>query len=74
MLPLPHQEDLSLWCSILKRGTVAHGVQEVLAQYGIVKGSASRNRIRRALHMWKFYRKAEHLDLPYSFLFYGHYA
>lgn len=74
MLALPHQEDLSLWCSILKHGIAAHGVQQVLARYRIVKGSALRNRIRRALHMWKFYRQVEDLELPYSCWCYGQYA
>ena len=74
MLPLPQQEDLSLWCRILKRGVVAHGVQEVLARYRVVKGSASRNKIRSALHMWKFYLEVEHLSLSYSCWCYGQYA
>jgi teichuronic acid biosynthesis glycosyltransferase TuaG len=74
MLPLPQQEDLSLWCRILKRGVVTYGVQEVLARYRVVRGSASRNKIRSALHMWKFYRRVEHLSLPYSCWCYGQYA
>jgi teichuronic acid biosynthesis glycosyltransferase TuaG len=74
MLPLSYQEDLSLWCSILKRGVIAYGVQQVLARYRIVRGSASRNKIRSALHMWKFYRQVEHLNLPYSSWCYGNYA
>jgi teichuronic acid biosynthesis glycosyltransferase TuaG len=74
MLPLSYQEDLSLWCSILKRRIVAHGVQEVLARYRVVRGSASRNKIRSALHMWKFYRQVEHLSLSYSCWCYGNYA
>lgn len=74
MLPLPQHEDLTLWYSILKRGIVARGLQEDLARYRIVQGSASRNKMRSALHMWKVYRQVERLSLPDAVWCYGHYA
>jgi teichuronic acid biosynthesis glycosyltransferase TuaG len=74
MLSLPQHEDLTLWYSILKRGMNAHGIQQELARYRIVGGSASRNKIRSALHMWKVYRQVEKLNLPYALWCYGHYA
>ena len=45
-----------------------------LALYRMVRGSASRNRIRSALHMWKVYRDRERLSLPSALQCYAHYA
>jgi len=39
-----------------------------------VRGSASRNRIRSALHMWRIYRDREQLSLPSTLWYYAHYA
>jgi teichuronic acid biosynthesis glycosyltransferase TuaG len=63
MLDLPQHEDLTLWYSILKRGFVAHGIQEDLARYRIVPGSASGHALRSARRMWNVYRKIEQLPL-----------
>jgi len=74
MPPLRQHEDLSLWYDLLKRGAVARGIPRDLALYRVVRGSASRNRIRSALHMWKVYRDRERLSLPSALWCYAHYA
>jgi teichuronic acid biosynthesis glycosyltransferase TuaG len=74
MLPLTQHEDLTLWYALLKRGLIAHGIQKDLARYRIVRGSASRDKMRSARHMWKVFREVEKLDLPYALWCYSHYA
>jgi teichuronic acid biosynthesis glycosyltransferase TuaG len=71
---LPQHEDLVLWFDLLKRGFVAHGMQEPLAVYRMVHGSASRNKWRSAKRMWNVYRDIEHLSLPDTMWCYAHYA
>lgn len=61
MLDLPQHEDLTLWFALLKRGIVAHGLDEDLARYRIVPGSASGNALRSARRMWRVYRDIEGL-------------
>ena len=74
MPPLRQHEDLSLWYDLLRRGAVARGIPRDLALYRVVRGSASRNRIRSALHMWRIYRDREQLSLPSTLWYYAHYA
>jgi teichuronic acid biosynthesis glycosyltransferase TuaG len=74
MLDLPQHEDLTLWYQILKKGATALGMPEVLARYRVVGGSASRNKVRSAQHMWQVYRRVERLSLPQSAWYYAHYA
>lgn len=74
MPDLPQHEDLSLWFDILRTGVIAHGMPEILARYRIVRGSASRNKLRSALHVWKLYRERERLSLPRAAWCYAHYA
>ena len=74
MPPLRQHEDLSLWYDLLRRGVVAQGIPRDLALYRVVRGSASRNRIRSALHMWTIYRVREQLSLPSALWCYAHYA
>ena len=45
-----------------------------LALYRVVRGSASRDKIRSALHMWKIYRDQERLSLPSTLWCYAQYA
>jgi teichuronic acid biosynthesis glycosyltransferase TuaG len=63
MRALRQHEDLTLWYAILRTGLVAHGLREELAAYRIVRGSASRDKLRSAVHMWKVYREVERLPL-----------
>jgi len=74
MPPLRQHEDLSLWYELLKRGVEARGIRRDLALYRVVRGSASRNKIRSALHMWKVYRDQEKLSLPAALSCYARYA
>jgi teichuronic acid biosynthesis glycosyltransferase TuaG len=74
MSSLPQHEDLVLWLALLKRGLRAHGIPEELALYRVVRRSASRDKVRSALHMWKVYRRQERLPVPHALWCYAHYA
>lgn len=58
--------DMALWLLILKRGFVAYGLSENLAQYRIVSSSNTANKIRAAMDVWKVYREVEGLSFLYS--------
>jgi len=49
--------------ALLKRGHVAHGLQEDLMRYRVVGNSVSRNKGRSAWHVWRTYRDVERLGV-----------
>lgn len=74
MLNIRTRQDFVLWLDILKRGHLAHGLDEVLAYYRKVEGSISSNKIKTAKRNWYVYREIEKLSLPkavYSFIGYA---
>lgn len=52
-------EDFATWLQILKKIDYACGIKEVLAQYRIVKGASSYNKVKAARGAWKVYRNVE---------------
>ncbi|HBG5344834.1 TPA: glycosyltransferase family 2 protein [Clostridioides difficile] len=67
-------EDYVLWLSILKRGHIAHGINEVLALYRKSSNSLSGNKIKAAMWTWNIYRNIEKIPLYkaiYYFINYG---
>jgi teichuronic acid biosynthesis glycosyltransferase TuaG len=74
-MPLLRQhEDLSLWYAILKTGVIARGIPEDLALYRVARGSASGDKVRSALHMWKVYRDQERLPVGSAIWCFAQYA
>ncbi|GAF15124.1 N-acetylgalactosaminyl-diphosphoundecaprenol glucuronosyltransferase [Bacillus sp. JCM 19045] len=63
MPTLRTRQDLLLWLSILKKGTVAYGINEELAAYRKVGNSISSNKWKAAKQNWEIYRKHEELSL-----------
>jgi teichuronic acid biosynthesis glycosyltransferase TuaG len=61
-MPNIQPEDTALWLKILKEGHIAYCLQENLAYYRIVEGSASSNKIKAAKKLWNVYRKQEKLS------------
>jgi len=59
-----YYDDFVLWLNLLKRGTIAHGLQEDLMRYRIVDKSVSRHKGKSALWVWRTYRNIESLSLP----------
>ena len=65
-----YYDDFVCWLSILKRGLVAHGLDEDLMRYRVMAQSVSRNKKRSAQEVWKTYRDVEGLGaLPAAWYF-----
>jgi len=56
-------QDTATWLSILRTGIIAYGLDEVLTQYRVVKGSVSSGKISALKRTWYTYRKIEKLNL-----------
>lgn len=69
-----YYDDFVCWLSILKRGHVAHGLDEDLMRYRVLAGSVSRNKGKSAREVWKTYRHVEHLGLLPSAWHFSRYA
>lgn len=66
-------EDMSFWLQILKRTEYAYGLNLCLAEYRIVKGSRSNNKLFAAKLRWNTYRLVENLPLSKSLYLFGVY-
>jgi teichuronic acid biosynthesis glycosyltransferase TuaG len=67
-------DDFVCWLSILKRGHVAHGLDEDLMRYRVLAQSVSRNKGRSAREVWKTYREVEQLGPVAASWYFGRYA
>lgn len=68
------RQDMALWLTILRNGTNAYGLNEVLAYYRLNPHSISANKINAAKTVWKVYRELEQLSLGrslYNFIGYA---
>jgi teichuronic acid biosynthesis glycosyltransferase TuaG len=57
MPDLPRRQDYGLWLTLLARGGEAHGLNEVLADWRMRKGSLSSNKLVAAAATWRVYRE-----------------
>ena len=55
--------DMALWLKIMKKGFVAHGLDEVLSSYRVLSGSNTSNKLKSAIDVWYVYRNIEKLNL-----------
>ncbi|MHA1074052.1 glycosyltransferase family 2 protein [Enterobacter ludwigii] len=67
-------QDYATWLSLLKTNKKAYLFPEVLTKYRIVKGSISRNKIKKALRQWEIYRRVEGINIITSSYYFIHYA
>lgn len=75
MPDLRARQDLATWLSLLKKGTVAYGLDETLAEYRISgKASLSGNKWKAAKKTWFVYRRVERLPLWLSCWYFCNYA
>lgn len=58
-----NHEDYALWLRLLRKGTIARGLNETLAYYRVVKGSRSNNKLNAACWRWTIYRRQEKLPV-----------
>lgn len=59
-------DDMALWCSIMRKGIKAYPMDEVLYLYRIRNDGASSHRFKMVKSVWRVYRKQEKLSLPKS--------
>jgi teichuronic acid biosynthesis glycosyltransferase TuaG len=69
-----YYDDFVCWLSILKRGHVAHGLDEDLMRYRVVAKSVSRDKGKSAGEVWKTYRQVERLGVMPSAWYFSRYA
>jgi teichuronic acid biosynthesis glycosyltransferase TuaG len=69
-----YYDDYVCWLEILKKGFVAHGLNEDLMRYRVVSNSVSRNKKRSAQEVWKIYTKVENLGFFKSAFYFSNYA
>ena len=50
-------EDTQTWLNILKNSVIAYGIDEELSQYRIRRKSASSNKIKTTISVWRVYRR-----------------
>lgn len=55
-------DDMSLWCSIMRNGVKAYPINEVLYYYRIRNDGASSRRLKMMKSVWKVYRKQENMS------------
>lgn len=67
-------QDYATWLNILKTGTHAYVIGEVLTQYRITPNSISRNKLRKAKRQWQIYREIERLSFIDSMIYFSSYA
>ena len=56
-------EDTATWLDILRKGFLAYAIKEPLVSYRIRRKSASSNKIKASIDLWKVYRRHEKLPL-----------
>ena len=54
-------EDTATWLDILRKGLLAYAINEALVSYRIRRKSASSNKIKASIDLWKVYRRHEKL-------------
>ncbi len=61
-----YYDDYACWLEVMKRGYLAHSIDEDLVKYRVASSSVSRNKINSAIQVWKTYRSVEELGLVTS--------
>ncbi len=67
-IEMPHieSEDTALWWRILRKGITAYGLDIPLTLYRRSSGTLSSNKLIAIKRIWRLYREAEGLSVPYS--------
>ncbi|WP_425041443.1 glycosyltransferase family 2 protein [Primorskyibacter sp. S187A] len=63
MPDLPLQHDYALWLRLMRGGAVAHGLDEVLAEYRVASGSLSSNKLKAVRDILRVWLREEGLGL-----------
>ncbi|MCR4656442.1 MAG: glycosyltransferase family 2 protein [Lachnospiraceae bacterium] len=67
-IEMPHieSEDTALWWRLLRNGVTGYGLDISLTLYRRSPGTLSSNKITAIKRIWRLYREAEGLSVPYS--------
>lgn len=65
-MPVIKSEDTALWWRVLRKGTLAYGLNENLVKYRRAGKSLSSNKLEAVRRIWNLYRKAEGMSIPAS--------
>lgn len=68
------RQDCYLWITLLKRGHLAYGLDEVLMSYRVRKDSISANKFKAAAKVWYLYYDLEKLGFFKSAYYFSFYA
>jgi glycosyltransferase involved in cell wall biosynthesis len=71
--PIFH-EDYLMWLTLLKKGEVAHGIDEVTAKYRIHNRSVSSSKLKVIRAQWYIYRQELNLNFFYATYFFTCYT
>ena len=74
---VPHfrtSEDTATWLGILKKGHLAYAIDQALVSYRIRRKSASSNKLKASIDLWKVYRRQEKLPFFQAVYFFSSYA
>lgn len=74
MVNIRTRQDYVYWLTITKKGFLAYGLPEVLAEYRLVDNSISSNKWKAAKRNWYVFRKIEKQSLPKSIWYFAHYV
>ena len=69
-----YYDDFACWLEVMKRGIVAHRINEDLLKYRVASSSVSRNKVNSAIQVWNTYRSIEGLGLLTSIWCFTGYA
>lgn len=73
MVNIRTRQDYVFWLHITKRGFLAYGLPEILAEYRLVGNSISSNKWQAAKRNWYVFREIEKQSLPKSIWYFTHY-
>jgi teichuronic acid biosynthesis glycosyltransferase TuaG len=69
-----YYDDFDCWLRILKKGVLAHGLDEDLMRYRVMNQSVSRNKRKSAGKVWRAYRDLEQMNVVASAWYFTQYA
>jgi teichuronic acid biosynthesis glycosyltransferase TuaG len=74
MMDIRTRQDASLWITLLGKGFVAQGIDEVLVKYRVHSQSISANKVKAAKQVWNLYFNLHRLGMLKSMYYFSFYV
>jgi teichuronic acid biosynthesis glycosyltransferase TuaG len=74
MMDIRTRQDTSLWITLLGKGLLAYGLNEVLVKYRIHSNSISANKVKAAMQVWNVYFNIHRLGFFKSMYYFSFYV